>query len=108
MSIWNFTHFDLTFHTVTSDRAKLAMLLPHLVQSHREVTDPDQKAAVQQAHDAIYASVSEDAMLTGAPVSVAYPAGAASVLCQAVAFVDRLLVITHEEIERAIAKRGED
>lgn len=108
----DFTHFTLTETYVIGTQDDLAMLLPFLVQAHRDAPNDEWRSIVMDTHDSIR-DASEASLEPGEPdengrVMATFPKAAVAVMLQAVAFVDRLLTITEEEIQRVIASRDSD
>jgi hypothetical protein len=103
----NFEHFDMTYTTVTGKARDVEMLLPHVQMLAREAPTPEWREVVADTHQAICEAVA-DQPDGETSVTVTYPKPAVAIILEAVGFVDRLLTITQEEIDKAIANRRED
>ena len=103
----NFEHFTITQDDVTARAGSLSMLHPYLANiAANEAPTDEWVAIVNEADLAIPEALAgkEDSDY----VTVAYPKAAVGVMIQAIGFVDRLLVILQEEIDKAIAKREDE
>lgn len=101
----DFTHFTLTDTTVTGQAGAVGLLRPYLNIAIGEAPNDQWASIVKEAHCCITDAVADQP--DDAPVTVGYPREAVAVMLQAVAFVDRLITITNEEIAAAKARRGD-
>ena len=102
----DFTHFTLTDTTVTGHASSVGLLRPYLNVAIHEAPNDQWATIVKEAHSCI-----TDEVAGADPhdsVTVTYPREAVAVMLQAVGYVDRLITIMNEEIDNALAERGDD
>lgn len=99
----DFTHFILTYDDVTGKAGSLSMLHPYLGIAAQEAPTDAWVAIVKDTDLAILDAI--EGKDDHEYVTVAFPKPAVAVMLQAVSYVDRLLVILQEEVDKAIAKR---
>ncbi len=99
----DFTHFTLTYDDVTGKVSSLAALHPYLGVAAQEAPTDAWVAIVKDTDTAILDAI--EGKEDDEYVTVAYPKPAVAVMLQAVSYVDRLLVVLQEEVDKAIAKR---
>jgi len=101
----DFTHFTLTYDDVTGKAGSVAMLSPYLRHAADAAPTDAWVAIVKDADLAILKAI--EGKDDHEYVTVAFPKPAVAVMLQAVSYVDRLLVVLQEEVDKAIAKREE-
>jgi hypothetical protein len=104
----DFTYFTLTQDTVTGTARDLSMLHPFLANIVMNEAPTDEWVALVNAADSAILDAIIDVPSSDATVSATFPEGTVGIMVRAVQFVDRLLTITQEEIDKANATTEED
>lgn len=102
----DFQHFTITPTTVSGTAASLSLLTPYL-DLVADTSDHWFRDVVKDASTNI-TDASARCDRDGDPVTATFPKDALTAVMGAVEYVDRLITIMNEEIERAIEQRAAD
>lgn len=100
----DFQHFTITPTTVSGTAASLSLLIPYL-DLVADTSDHGFRDVVKDASTNITDAAAR-CDRDGDHVTAAFPKDALTAVMGAVEYVDRLITIMNEEIERAIEKRA--